>query len=662
MQIQADVLGVDGEPPGRRRDDRARRGVRGRAGGRVLGRHRRAARQLARGRRWAPHWTDEQREAGYARWSKAVERTLDWVDVELEDCRDPSTVARAIAQRAAIERLRLAARSSTCWSSAAAWSAPAARSTRPPAACRSGWSRRGTSPRGTSSRSSKLIHGGLRYLEMLDFRLVAEALQRARPADARLAPHLVRPVPFLYPLHAPRLGARLRRAGRRALRRHGAASGTSRGVPRHRHLTRRARCESSRRCARTRCRGAIQYYDAQVDDARHTMLLARTAAALRRARRVAAPGRRVPARGRAGRRGPRRATSRPAREFEIRARQVVNATGVWTDDTQAHGRRARPVPRPRVQGHPPGRAARPDPLASRADPAHREVGALRHPVGPALDHRHHRHRLGAGQGPPGGDAGPTSTTCSTTSTRVLATPLTQRGRRGRVRRAAAAALGRVRADVQALARARRRAPGAGAGRGRGRQVHDLPGDGQGRRRRGRARRSAAPGARRRDRARSRCWAPTGYPAVWNQRARARRSEPGCTSAAIEHLLGRYGSLVHEVLDLVAERPDARRAARRARRTTCGPRSSTRRPTRARGTSTDVLTRRTRISIETFDRGVGGRERGGGARGARAGLGRGARAQEVGDYRERVEAERESQTMPDDAAADEARRRAPDVSI
>ena len=53
---------------------------------------------------------------------------------------------------------------------------------------------------GTSSRSSKLVHGGLRYLEMLDFRLVAEALGERSLLLDRLAPHLVRPVPFLYPL------------------------------------------------------------------------------------------------------------------------------------------------------------------------------------------------------------------------------------------------------------------------------------------------------------------------------------------------------------------------------------------------------------------------------------------------------------------------------
>src|SRR6188472_1122818 len=57
---------------------------------------------------------------------------------------------------------------------------------------------------GTSSRSSKLIHGGLRYLEQLEFGLVTEALQERGLLATRLAPHLVRPVPILVPLPAHR--------------------------------------------------------------------------------------------------------------------------------------------------------------------------------------------------------------------------------------------------------------------------------------------------------------------------------------------------------------------------------------------------------------------------------------------------------------------------
>src|SRR4030095_6999402 len=53
---------------------------------------------------------------------------------------------------------------------------------------------------GTSSRSSKLIHGGLRYLEQRDFDLVREALTERGLLLSRIAPHLVRPVPFLFPM------------------------------------------------------------------------------------------------------------------------------------------------------------------------------------------------------------------------------------------------------------------------------------------------------------------------------------------------------------------------------------------------------------------------------------------------------------------------------
>ena len=95
---------------------------------------------------------------------------------------------------------------------------------------------------GTSSRSSKLIHGGLRYLEMLDFALVREALKERGLLLQRIAPHLVKPVPFLYPLAAQGLGAALRRIGRgdvrhhvrllRARARRSERTGTSRGVTR----------------------------------------------------------------------------------------------------------------------------------------------------------------------------------------------------------------------------------------------------------------------------------------------------------------------------------------------------------------------------------------------------------------------------------------------
>src|SRR5690242_10409764 len=93
---------------------------------------------------------------------------------------------------------------------------------------------------GTSSRSSKLIHGGLRYLEMLDFGLVREALRERGLLIQRLAPHLVRPVPFLYPLQHRGWERLYAGAGVALYDTMGISSGNARGLPRHRHLGRRA--------------------------------------------------------------------------------------------------------------------------------------------------------------------------------------------------------------------------------------------------------------------------------------------------------------------------------------------------------------------------------------------------------------------------------------
>ena len=130
---------------------------------------------------------------------------------------------------------------------------------------------------GTSSRSSKLIHGGLRYLEMLDFALVREALEERGLLLTRLAPHLVRPVAFLYPLthrvwERPYVGAGLALYDAMAM-----AGKYDVGLPRHRHLSKRQVQRLAPDLKPDAMIGAIRYYDAQVDDARHTMMLARTA-------------------------------------------------------------------------------------------------------------------------------------------------------------------------------------------------------------------------------------------------------------------------------------------------------------------------------------------------------------------------------------------------
>ena len=187
---------------------------------------------------------------------------------------------------------------------------------------------------GTSSRSSKLIHGGLRYLEMLDFALVREALRERGLLVQRLAPHLVRPVPFLYPLKHHAWERVYAGTGVLLYDTLGFSSGNSRGLPRHRHLTRRGALRVAPGLRKDALVGALQYYDAQVDDARFTEFLVRTAAGygahvasrasvtgfLREGDRIA---------------GVQVRDEEHGREIEVRARQVINATGVWTDDTQA---------------------------------------------------------------------------------------------------------------------------------------------------------------------------------------------------------------------------------------------------------------------------------------------------------------------------------------
>ncbi|WP_257952997.1 FAD-dependent oxidoreductase [Nocardioides sp. B-3] len=108
-------------------------------------------------------------------------------------------------------------------------------------------------------------------------------------------------------------------------------------------------------------------------------------------------------------------------EFEVRAKVVINAAGVWTDEVQGADRRRRDPRRRRQQGRPPGRPEGPDPLRLRLHHQDREVGALRHPVGRLLDHRHHRHSTGTSISRTRRPARPTSTTSCATSTRCSRT-------------------------------------------------------------------------------------------------------------------------------------------------------------------------------------------------------------------------------------------------
>lgn len=193
---------------------------------------------------------------------------------------------------------------------------------------------------GTSSRSSKLIHGGLRYLEQGDFKLVKEALRERDLLVSRLAPHLVRPVPFLYPLYKkvverPYVGA--------GLVLYDVMEGVKRPVPHHRHLTTRGALRRAPALRPDRLAGAMMYYDAQVDDARYTVTVARTAARfgahiVTRASAVSllrspegkagapdTPGDGSPVIGAVVR------DEETGRVFDVRASRVIVCAGVWSD-------------------------------------------------------------------------------------------------------------------------------------------------------------------------------------------------------------------------------------------------------------------------------------------------------------------------------------------
>lgn len=183
---------------------------------------------------------------------------------------------------------------------------------------------------GTSSRSTRLVHGGIRYLEYREFRLVFDASTERRILR-RIAPRLVRPLAFLYPLYAgQRPPAWKLRLG---LTLYDALS-LFRNVQNHRWLSPK---EAARREPLIAGRGLIgvgRYYDAQVNDARLTLAMLKSAHL-----HGAVVANYVPvvglmkAKGRIV--GAQVVDARTGREIEIRARIVVNATGIWADHIRA---------------------------------------------------------------------------------------------------------------------------------------------------------------------------------------------------------------------------------------------------------------------------------------------------------------------------------------
>jgi glycerol-3-phosphate dehydrogenase len=177
---------------------------------------------------------------------------------------------------------------------------------------------------GTSSRSSRLIHGGLRYLQQMRVGLVREALaERARLL--RLAPHLVHLETFLFPLYGtPALARAFYTAGMSMYD----VLGSARSGGRHRHLSVEGALDWAPVLRRDALRGGILYHDAMEDDARFTLAVIRTAQAqgglavtrVRAERELRDGGRTIGA-------GVRDVLTDTI--FDVRADTVLDATGVW---------------------------------------------------------------------------------------------------------------------------------------------------------------------------------------------------------------------------------------------------------------------------------------------------------------------------------------------
>ncbi|MBF9067861.1 glycerol-3-phosphate dehydrogenase/oxidase [Streptacidiphilus fuscans] len=507
---------------------------------------------------------------------------------------------------------------------------------------------------GTSSRSSKLIHGGLRYLEMLDFALVKEALQERGLLLDRLAPHLVKPVPFLYPLQGrgwerPYVGSGVALYDAMSV-----SSGHGRGLPVHRHLTRRQALRQAPALRKDALVGAVQYYDAQVDDARLVTMLVRTAASY-----GALPANRARVVGflREGERvvGARVHDLETGGQFEIRARQIVNATGVWTDQTQAmvgergqfHVRASKGihlvVPRDRIHSAT-GLILRTEKSVLFVIPwgRHWIVGTTDtewtldkdHPAASSADIEYLLEHVNS----------------------VLAMPLTREDVEGVYAGLRPLLAGESDATSK-LSRehvVQHAAPGLVVVAGGKYTTYRVMAED--------AVNEVVHGL---DQRVSPCITDTvplagaeGYRALWNARAElARRS--GLHVARVEHLLNRYGSLTEELLELVLADPGLGEPLSGADDYL---RAEVVYAARAEGARhlDDVLARRTRISIETFDRGTAVMAEVAELMAPELGWDAAQIEKEIEHYRVRVEAERESQEQPDDLAADAARLGAPDI--
>ncbi|MEX3632305.1 FAD-dependent oxidoreductase [Rothia sp. LK2492] len=189
---------------------------------------------------------------------------------------------------------------------------------------------------GTSAWSSKLVHGGLRYLYNLDFKLVSEALKERGLLLERTAPHLVKAQPFLWPLKLPLIERAYSAVGigmYDTLAFVGA--GGRKTVPAQQHFTKSGTKKVFPDIKDSAFSGAIQFYDARVDDARLVIDLVRTAAGYGAlaATRAKVTGVEKDASGRVI--GAKILDLETGTEKTVKAKHIINATGVWTEETEA---------------------------------------------------------------------------------------------------------------------------------------------------------------------------------------------------------------------------------------------------------------------------------------------------------------------------------------
>jgi glycerol-3-phosphate dehydrogenase len=200
---------------------------------------------------------------------------------------------------------------------------------------------------GTSSKSSKLVHGGIRYLQQGDIRLVYEALAE-RQILRRNAPHLVKVLPFLIPIFSTKgvVNRKLARAMGTAMWMYDLTGGLRIGKM-HKRVSKKQALEWFPTLPADKLMPSYLYYDAEADDARLVVTVARTAALrfdatlvnrtevvdLQKASNGNVNGVTVKADG---------------RTFTVSTKAVVNAAGVWSDDVRAldeaeHPRSIRPA-------------------------------------------------------------------------------------------------------------------------------------------------------------------------------------------------------------------------------------------------------------------------------------------------------------------------------